>query len=162
MFREASEKLILMPEDNPAHVSALIEFLYTGNYTYMYDPSVAPVPEGSTMPAGDIMEGMFHAGVHVLAVKYGAAKLVARAIKNFGAVSGALDSINALRLWKAVYIGGLLELPRHSKDCELWRNGQGMSTWVKQLFAEHGEEMDETVLECPQLAGDLLRIVTGG
>lgn len=151
-----------MPEDNPAHVSALIEFLYTGNYTYVYDPSVGPVPEGSTMPAGDIMEGMFHAGVHVLAVKYDAGELAARAIKNFGAVSDALDNINALRLWKSVYVDDLLALPRHRKECERWRNGQGMAKWVKQLFADHGEEIDETVLECPQLAGDLLRIVTAG
>lgn len=151
-----------MPEDNPVHVSALIEFLYTGNYTYVYDPSVRSVPEGSAMPAVDIMEGMFHAGVHVLAVKYDAGELAARAIKDFRTVSDALDNINALRLWKSVYVDDLLALPRHGKECELWRNGQGMAKWVKQLFAEHGEEMDETVLECPQLAGDLLRIVTGG
>lgn len=83
-------------------------------------------------------------------------------MKNFGVVSSALDSINALRLWKTVYVEGLQQLPRHGKDFEMWRDRPGIVNWVNELFTNHREEMDATVLECPQLVGDLLRIVTGG
>lgn len=57
---------------------------------------------------------------------------------------------------------GMLRLSSYSEDYEMRRDGEGLVAWVKELFAQHRAEMDETVMKCPQLAGDLLNILTGG
>lgn len=160
LFKEASEKAISMPEDDPSHVSALIEFLYTGNYTYTYDPTSITLPDGSTTPVGDLTEGLYHVGVYLVASKYDCTVLSEMAVKNVEAVAIELDNINALRLWKAAYAEGL-RLSRCRQDFKHYSSGEGLVAWVKGLFREYEEEMDETFGECPQLATDLLRIATG-
>lgn len=42
-----------------------------------------------------------------------------------------MDSINALRLWKAVYLEGMMHLSRHSEGYEMWRDGKGLAAWVR-------------------------------
>lgn len=158
-FKEGSEKTITMPEDDPSKVSALIEFLYTGNYTYTYDLSSAQLHEGSNTPVGDLAEGLYHVGVYVVASKYDCPGLSEMAIQNFTVVANELDDIDTLRLWKGAYSADLY-LPRHREDFEQYRSGQGLVAWVRGLFDEHGEEMDETMSECPKLSCDLLRIAT--
>lgn len=159
LFKEASEKAISMPEDDPSNVSALIEFLYTGNYTYTYDPTSITLSEGSTTPVGDLAEGLYHLGVYVVASKYDSSVLSEMAVKNFQAVAIELDNINALRLWKAAYAQDLC-LSRCRKDFKNYSSGEGLVSWVKGLFREHEEEINETFAACPQLATDLLRIAT--
>lgn len=149
-----------MPEDDPSKISALVEFLYTGNYTYTYDPTCVLLPEGSTTPIGDLTEGLYHIGVYVVASKYDAQGLAGMAVKNFEVVAIEVDNINALWLWKAAYAEGL-RLPRCREELQLYGSGEGLVAWVNGLFKEHGDEMDQTFAECPQLATDLLRIVTG-
>lgn len=159
-FREASEKVIVMVEDDPNKVSALIEFMYTGNYTYSYDPRDTQLLEGSNAPIGDLSEGMFHVGVYVIASKYDCPGLVEIALENFEVVVDELDNIDTLRLWKAAYSEGLT-LVGQRKDFEQYRSGGGLISWVKGLFKEHREEMETTMSEHPTLACDLLRITTG-
>lgn len=159
-YREASEKALEMPEDDPSKVSALIEFMYTGNYTYTYDAGSAQLLSGSNAPVGDLTEGLFHVGVYVVASKYECPGLVEMAVKNFEVVLNELDDIKTLRLWKAAYSEGL-QLPGYKKDFERYRSGAGLVAWVKGLFDEHREEMDKTMSEHPTLACDLLRISTG-
>lgn len=94
-FVEASEKVIAMPEDDPSQVSAMIEFMYTGNYTYVYESeSVLFRQEPSTL----IAEGLFHVGMQVMAAKYDYPVLVSSAIKDFEMVVTQLDGIDGLRL----------------------------------------------------------------
>lgn len=159
-FKEASEKAISMPDDDPRNISALIEFLYTGNYTYTYDPTSVQLREKSTTPIGDLAEGLYHVGVYVVASKYDSPVLSEMAVKNFEAVAIELDDIDALRLWKAAYAEDL-RLSRCREDFKEYSSGKGLVSWVKGLFREHEEEMDEMFAECPQLATDLLRIATG-
>lgn len=159
-FKEASEKAIAMPEDDPSKVSALVEFLYTGNYTYTYDPSSVHVPAWSCIPVGDLDEGLYHVGVYVVASKYDCSGLSKMAVENFLAVANELDNINTLRLWKAAYSVGL-QLSRRKQDFKMYRSGEGLVAWVKGLFREDCEEMEETMSACPKLACDLLRIASG-
>lgn len=159
-FKESSEQAIDMPEDDPSHISALIEFIYTGNYTYTYDPEGVRLYDGSTSPIGDLAEGLFHVGVHTTASKYGCEGLVEIATKHFQVVVGELDCINALRLWKTAYSDGL-QFPGRIKGFGQYRSREGLVAWVKELFDKHREEMEKTISEFPMLSSDLLRITTG-
>lgn len=159
-FREASDQAIKMPEDDPEHLSALIEFLYTGNYTYQYERQSVQLKEGLTIPVGDLNEGLFHLGIYTTAGKYQCPGLVKLATQHFKIVVRELDSINALRLWKAVYTAEV-EFPGLGKGFQQYRSRDGLVAWVKVLFKDHREEMDDTMLEFPMLSADLLRITTG-
>lgn len=159
-FREALERTINMPEDYPSEVSALVEYLYTGNYTYTYNPKGVHFSEGSSIPIGDLAEGLFHVGVYSIASKYDCGGLVGVTVKNFEAVLNELDNLDTLRLWKAAYAEGL-RLSGGKKDFEKYHSGEGLISWVKGLFKEHPDEMEKTMFEHPVLACDLLRVVTG-
>lgn len=151
-FKEASEQLISLPEDNPSHVSALIEFLYTGNYTYSYNPDTVNPPVGSAVPAGDTVECMFHIGVFVVASKYDCKGLAQIATLHFEFVESELDGIEVLRLWKFVYA-----LDMHFSARTIGpRAAGGLALWVKTMFREHREEMEQAFVEFPMLASDLL------
>lgn len=149
-----------MPEDNECNVSAMIEFLYTGEYTYTYDPRSIELSAGSNTPVSTLSEGMYHVGVYVVASKYDCLGLAEMAVKNFKAVASELDDINTIFLWKAAYTDGL-QLPRRKQDFDRYSAGKGLGAWVKGLYKDHFEEMEEVMLACPQLASDLLHIATG-
>lgn len=160
-FREASKKAICMPDDDPSKITAMIEFLYTGNYTYAYDPTSVEQDEGSDAPVSNLAEGLYHLGVYVVASKYDSANLSERAVANFKSVANELDSINSLRLWQAAYAEDL-QLPRSREEfIENYRR-EGLVSWVTGLFEENGAELEETISACPQLAIDLLRLATIG
>ncbi|KAL0634524.1 hypothetical protein Q9L58_006543 [Maublancomyces gigas] len=159
-FKEASEKAIAMPEDGPGSVAALIEFLYTGNYTYSYDPTKVQIPEGSTIPAGDFTEGLYHIGVYTVASKYDCKALSGMAVKNFSVVAVGLDNDGAFRLWKVAYSDGL-RLSQCKESFAKYDSGGGLVSWAKWLFDNYGDGMEETFDEFPQLAGDLLRVAIG-
>lgn len=74
-FKEASEKTVKMPDDDADAVASLIEFLYTGSYTYTYDSEVTGLQAGSAgrildVPISDLRQALFHLTVHTLACKY--------------------------------------------------------------------------------------------
>lgn len=144
---------ITLPDDDPTVVAALLEFLYTGTYTYATSASPA-------IPHGELDEGCFHIGVYFAAAKYGCAELAATAAGNMRAIATELDGVGALRLWRAAYPAGL-RLISNTRDVAMYRRGEGLVSWVKGLFREEEREMEETMLECPMLACDLLRIGMG-
>lgn len=152
-FREASHKRILMPEDDPSSIAALIEFLYTGHYTYPYiseDESSSP-----DVPVVDRVEGMFHIGVYVVASKYDCQELSKAAIVSLANVLDGLKGIESVRLWKEAYQSGLnLD---HVKDFpEL---NSKMVSMLKDGYAEHHEEMAMTIKDIPELGNDLLKLM---
>lgn len=159
-FREGSTKTIEMPEDNERNVSAMIEFLYTGEYTYTFDPGSVEISAGSNTPVPTLAEGVYHVGVYAVASKYDCQGLVEMAVKNFEAVASELDDISTLCLWRTAYSEGL-QLPRRKLDFKQYSSGHGLGAWVKGLYNDHEDEMEEVMLACPQLASDLLRIATG-
>lgn len=157
-FRESLAKSIDMPEDTAETVSALIEYLYTANYTYTYDSSTAE-PHGR--PAPNLAEGRYHIGVFVTAAKYDCGGLVAMAMGNFEALLPQLSSVDTLRLWKHAYGEG--------PDLQTWRThfercheGKWVATWVSELFKNHRQEMEEMIAELPELAADLMRLAICG
>lgn len=155
-FKEASEHVITLPEDNADHVSALIEFLYTGNYTYAYDAETVQLFAGSTPPTADIAEGVFHLGIHVIASKYDCQGLLEIATRHFEYAESELDGIDALQLWKAAYAVDI----RFSARTKGPRSSAGLAGWVKALFSDHREEMEDTFVEYPLMASDILRVST--
>lgn len=151
-FKEASGQVISLPEDNPSHVSALIEFLYTGNYTYTYNPDTVNLSNGSIVPAGDTVECMFHIGVYIVASKYDCQGLAKMATLHFEYVESELDGIEVVRVWKIAYAADM----RFSARTNGPRAGGGLALWVKAMFREHREEMEQAFDVFPMLASDLL------
>lgn len=144
---------ITLPDDDPTIVAALLEFLHTGTYTYVSS-------NGPAIPHAEFDEGRYHIGVYFVAAKYGCAALATTAAGNMRAVATELDGVGALRLWRAAYPAGLRLRPG-SGDVAMYRQGEGLVMWVKGLFREADREMEETMVECPMLACDLLRIAMG-
>lgn len=157
-FREATEQRIAMPEDEPQHVSALIEFISTGGYTYAYLP--APGTDSDAPPA-DLIEGAFHIGVYVTASKYDSQALVKASLASFIAVLTRLESIDVIRLWRAAY-DSELRLATVEDDPDLVLFKAGLVALLKQLYSAHRAEMDRTSVDCPALINDLLRLVVSG
>ncbi|KAL0632200.1 hypothetical protein Q9L58_008910 [Maublancomyces gigas] len=156
-FQVSMKNCIEMPEDDPRMVSALIEYLYTGNYTYPY-PSTS---ENLGSPIATLTEGQYHVCIFEIASKYDCQGLAAMAMGNFKTVLPDLDSIDTLRLWKAAYGEGPgLQTLRNSFNN--LHSGKPLASWVKELFKNHREELNRTIKEFPELASDLLRLATCG
>jgi len=66
-FKEASTKLIKMPEDDPRAVACLVEFLYTGSYL---EPVLTGEKGGLVDYKSVFIQELYHARVLVLAEKY--------------------------------------------------------------------------------------------
>lgn len=160
-FREAIEKKILMPEDDPEIVAALIEFLYNGNYTYAYDPRTTEPSNrtiGTTIPpVGDLREGEFHVRVYAIASKYSCDSLIKAAAKSFIYILLQLKDIDVVRHWKTAYAHGLF-LSDWEDDPGLAGFKKGLGKLLKDLYVAHREEMDKTFAECPELGTDFLRV----
>lgn len=156
-FRESLTKSIDMPEDTPNAVSALIEFLYTGNYTYPYYSTISSLHRVLTTPIASLTEGNFHVVVSAIASKYGCQALADSAVRNFEAVLPQLNSLDQLLLWKTAYAEGP-DLATWRKGFENCYSGKRAGVWMKELFQEHRLEMDQTIAELPELASDLLRL----
>lgn len=154
-FRESSEQTINMPEDEPQDVVALVEFLYTGRYTYPYHADAESTLE---KPAADLMEGLYHVGVYATAHKYGCVELVATALELFMYVMGQLKGMDVVHLWKGAYAMDLLlqEVEDEEKGQEF---KHGLGGLLKELYMEHRVEMETAAVEYPVLVSDLLRLV---
>lgn len=157
-FKEASEHVIALPEDDASHVSAMIEFLYTRNYSYVYNSENIHLSDGSTGRIGDLAEGLFHVGVRVIALKYDCQGLLEIATRHFEYAESQVNGIEALRLWKVAYAADM----RFSTRTRGSRSAAGLAGWVKKLFRDHREEMEDTFVEYPMLASDILRVTTDG
>lgn len=147
-----------MPEDEPQHISALIEFLYTGGYTYAYS---SPQVAASNAPPADLAEGSFHVGVYNMAFKYDCQPLVKESLKSFIGVLRQLKGIDVIRLWKAAYDKELL-LATVSADPNLESFRSGLVGLLKDLYATHRKEMDKTSVDYPALINDILYLVVSG
>lgn len=160
-FQESLTKSIEMPEDKPIMVSALIEYLYTGNYTYVYDSAKAELQKETGMPIRDLTEGQYHVGVFVIASKYDSQGLAEMTVGNFEAVLPELGCVDKLRLWRTAYCEGT-DLKRWRKSLERCHSSEGLVTWVQELFEKYRDEIDQVIAESPELASDLLRLATRG
>lgn len=156
-FREASTHDIAMPEDAPQSVAALIEFLYTGRYSYPFSTSREDIEEDGA-PGTDLEEGLFHVGVYGTAHKYGCTELEDAARKAFVFVLLQLEGVEVLRLWKAAYAQ---EMPLSVVQDENGMDGfrSELPGLMRGLFADHPTEMERTGVEYPALVLDLFKLV---
>lgn len=155
-FKEASEKAIKMPDDEPDIVSALLEFLYVGNYTYTYDPASS---SAGGIPVQDSSEGSFHVRLHALASKYDCQPLSDLTRKSVAYVFDGLITIDAIHLLKEMYENSWV-LRDWEDDTEMCRVKQGLPQLMKQLYRSHQDGLEAILAECPALAIDLLRLVS--
>lgn len=150
-FREATEKKILIPEEKPEIISALVEYICTGNYTYMHDVDAAT-------PTPDLAQGSFHVRVYAVALMYDWPPLVSDAMDNFLSVLQQLDGMDVVSLWKVAYENGLT-LPLSADAGRLASFEKVLPKLLKRLYNTDSEEMDNMVVEFPALASDLMRFL---
>lgn len=149
-----------MPEDDPETIGALIEFLYTGSYSYAFKAQeTTDTDQEADIPAGNVTQGSFHVGVYSVASKYDCEALVNGSLKNFTYVMKQLAGIDVIELWKAAYVKGLY-LTQFEGDVDLTVFMQALPKLVRDMYRAHREEMEAVVVEYPVLGSDLLRIVT--
>lgn len=163
-FKEAAEKVISMPDDNPEAVSALIEFLYTGKYTYPYTRSTKaepPQPGDVAPPPSHPDEGEFHISLYMLACKYDYPQLAAGAKAAFVHMLKGLRGIDVVRVWKSAYANGYL-LPDSEKDKDFGECMKELAYSLGDVYETHREEMESTIAEWPALGSDVLRLVLAG
>lgn len=160
-FVEASANTINMPEDEPQTVAALIEFLYTGSYSYPYLTTSDIEQDGEdevTAPAVELTEGEYHVSVYATAHKYGCTKLEDAAFQGFKCVLGQLKGVDVLHLWRGAYAKDLyLKAVEDEEDLAGFRSGLG--GLLRDLFLLHPTEMEKTSADYPTLVHDLLRLV---
>lgn len=159
-FKEASEKTITMPDDEPSTIAALIEFLSTGSYTYTFQPEKADdFAEMHDTPPADVTQGSFHAEIHAMASKYDCRELAECSLKNFAFVVRRLKGLDVIRLWKAAYLKGIY-LTQFEADGDLLPFIKQLHQLVGDAYETDREEMEAIVSLDPALASDLLRLIT--
>lgn len=155
-FREATDKIINMPDDEPDTVASLLEFLYVGRYTYTFDNEAST--EGR---AKDMAASSFHVRLHALASKYDCEALVAIQRRSIAHMLDGLEGMEVVSLLREMYDSGFVV-----RD---WDGSKEMAA-VKsripgilgELYAECEEELDGVWAECPGLATDLLKLLAVG
>lgn len=168
-FKEASEKAINMPEDDPDAVSALIEWLYTGGYTIhenkLYE-STMKLREVSEVldPSPAFLRGLLHLEVYVVASKYDCSALQREARNSYYAAHRAITPIESLRLFKAACTANTHLLPSklglYPPENSLAKIVEMTKRWTGKLFDSYDEETQKTLEDFPMIAIDILRITT--
>lgn len=159
-FEASAENAIILPEHDPESIGALLEFLYTGSYTYTFQP---PVPPGTAdediITISDVSQGSFHVAVYDVASKCDCEVLGKSALNNFTHVLKQLTGMDIITLLQEAYVKGLY-LSKLEADPDLRVFMNGLADLVGDVYGTHGEEMNGMVERYPGLASDLLRLVT--
>lgn len=145
-----------MPEEKSEILASLLEHLYTGSYTYTYNPDATTDVDGT--PAIDLAEGLFHVSVYAVAFKYDWQPLVEDAVKNFLIVLATLGGIDIVRLWKAAYGDGLT-ITKCRGEKRLVEFQKLLPGLWKGLCETDAEEMRSVVSEFPDLAYDFMHLL---
>lgn len=165
-FKEATEKTIQMPDDDADTVAAMIEFLYTGSYTYAYDSEIAGLRAGSAggildVPISDIRQALFHLSVYTIGAKYDFQSLACAAAQNLRVVTREVDAIGFLQVCEAMYQHGLHISDLRKTEEPVVFKGR-ITEWVTSLCAKHRDELVKATAKYPDLACDLLDFATRG
>lgn len=155
-FREATDGIINMPDDEPDTVASLLEFLYVGSYTYTFDGEAST--DGR---AKDIAAASFHVRLHALASKYDCEALVAIQRRSMAYVLDGMEGREVLSVLREMYDSGFV-----IRD---WGGSEEMAAVksripgiLRELYAECEVELDGVWAECPGLATDLLKLLAVG
>lgn len=155
-FREATEKLVSLPEEDPEVFCALLEHLTIGSYTYTYDAASTAVVDG--FPVTDLAEGYYHVSVYAVGFRYDWQPLVEDAVSNFLVVLPKLEGMDVVRLWKAAYENGLT-VAVCAGEGRLTAFEKVLPGLLKGVFAAEAAEMEIAVAELPALAIDFMKLL---
>lgn len=161
-FKEAHEKTVALLDDDADSVAALLEFLYTGRYTYTYDTDLTAHAAGRILdfPVCDLRQALFHLSVYATARKYDCAGLAAAAMQNLRVVSRELEAGDFLQVCEALYCDGLRVADlKEGEEGPVFK--ERVTKWVKGLCTEQREELVKATGKWPELACDLLEFATG-
>lgn len=163
-FKEATDKAVTMPDDDPDAVACLIEFLYTGSYTYTYDSALAELRAGSAggildVPVSDPRQALFHLSVYTTAGKYDFAALARAAKQNLRVVTRAVDALGFLQVCEALYLDGLQISDLEETEEPVVFKAK-ITEWVRSLSLKYREELVKATAKYPDLACDLLDFAT--
>lgn len=161
-LKSAPGEAIMMPDDQPDTIGALLEFLYIGTYTYVFNPPATPNAGSSAdIPASQLSQGYFHVSVYAVAIKYECEALVQATLENFRNVLKRMGGLDVIKLWKAAYFEGLY-LHQFEGDDNLHSFMVRLPKLVGHLYESNRKEMEDIVAEYPKLGSDLLRLVSTG
>lgn len=163
-FIEALDKAINMPEDDPEAVAALIQWLYTGKYTYgpnRLQESTMILRAVPKEPSENLLEALFHLEVCVVASKYDCTTLLTEAKIRYYKKQEELDDIDTFRICTALITSDLagFPLPRPNLTSVALYT-KNVKKWVDRLFQEHRAEFYETLSKFPRLGVNLLMVCT--
>lgn len=152
-FEEAARRAISLPEDDIAAISALVEFLATGAYTYAFYRTTEATP----MPAYRSNEAVFHVGVYVIADKYGCEGLATAANSNFRKVMNDVMGQDVGRAWIVAYEAGMRVYGNWgASDVDGVDNR--VIKQIKKMIECNEKEVERAVKEIPDFGMDLLKI----
>lgn len=162
---ESSEKVIDMPEDDPEAIAALIRWLYIGKYIYEGNRLRETFMDPLENPSKNLLEGLFHIGVHVVSFKYDCVGLLTQVRLKIHAMRGKLDGLDGLRLSMAAYHEDLRFpiIPMTISDPEAIQVSSCIDAtkkWIHALFINHPEDIAFALSKFPELAHDLLYMST--
>lgn len=159
-FKEAVDKTINMPEDDPEAVAALIEWLTVGAYTFdktrLQKSTMAARQMPETTASEDLLRALFDLEVCVVASKYDSQNLVANAKEWFYDTQGGFKAIDVLRLWRAYSTTDLNGFPfpeRTSPESghSIGENSVKAREIVRSLAKDHRTELVSAITEFPSL-----------
>ncbi|KAL0638219.1 hypothetical protein Q9L58_002836 [Maublancomyces gigas] len=148
-FKEAVDKTINMPEDDPEAVAVLLEWLAVGTYTFdgnrLQKSTMAAREMSETTTSDTLLRALFDLEVCVVASKYDAQDLVTKAKENFYKSQTGFKAIDILRLWRAYSTTGLDGFPFPEKSSFKARE------IVRSLARDHRAELVSAVVKSPLL-----------
>lgn len=153
-----------MPDDDASAVAALLEFLYTGHYTYAFTRSGTDLRPGSAgailnIPVTDILQAEFHLAVYGVASKYDFQALAAAAAQNLRVITREADAVGVLQVCEAMYRDGLKVSDLGKGETSVVFKGR-LTKWVKSLCGEHRVKLVAATGKYPDLACDLMDFTT--
>lgn len=158
-FRLALEKslpwVVAIPNESPAIVSVLIEYLYKKDYTYDKSgdfSSACPNP-GEEGRSEALTEALFHIDVILASKEYDCKDLKTKALAHINML--VLDDVDQLRYWEVAYLTRADVISR--KNYSAWGE---VGAWVGRLFKSHSARLRKTLSDHPKLAHDMLLAAT--
>lgn len=159
-FKEAQEKTINMPEDDPEAVSCLIEWLYTGGVTYseevkLHETTIRlrQVSEASR-GSPTFLEGLFYLEVLTVAFKYDCLELYHEMRRKFYKIQEALSDIKIFRLFKSAHsLGPGVQILIYSP---LIPAAESTRLWYRRITKNNLQEVESTLEAYPQMSISIL------
>lgn len=152
-FEEAALRAIKLPDDHPSTISALIEFLATGAYSFAFRMN----PEVASASQCGAEEAAFHVGVYVAAHKYDCQGLATAARRNFRELLKDVKGLELVTVWIAAYEAGM-RVHGNWGASNVEPLDETVIKQIKEMIESDDAEVERAIREIPDLGMDLLKI----